>query len=119
MLLYQALTAAINQWRQRVKVHQEKPRLSTILFLKVADDLKKLKINRLPSDTPEELLNRFSEGSDPGTTFHPDLTPLCRRFMELYCADRFGCDDATQMRQAQLKSISDEIHELVKAPSRN
>jgi hypothetical protein len=40
--------------------------------------------------------------------------------MELYCADRFGCDDAAEMRQSQLKAISDEIHDLIKAaPSKN
>ena len=120
MLLFQAMQAAVRQARNRVRKHVEKPKMSTILFLKVTDDLKKLKINRLPSDTPEELLARFSEATQPSATFHPDLTPLCKRFMELYCADRFGCDDASEVRQEQLKSVSQQIHELIRAnPSKN
>ena len=118
MLLFQALRVAVQQARQAKKTKiVEKPKPSTLLYLKVVDDLARVKIHRLPTDTPEDLMSRFSEQQfeGSGVYFHPDLKPLCNQFMELYIADRFGCDDATELRATQLKKIGEEIHSLVRA----
>lgn len=115
MLLVQAIKSAAEQMRlSDLKQLQESPKPSTILFLKVANDLKRLKISRHPTDTPEDLLARFNEASAAGLKVHPELQELCTRFVELYCADRFGCDDATEFRNAQLKEIGEKIHTLVR-----
>ena len=115
ILFLQAILQAIKQARLSAKKKPlEKPKSSTVLFLKVANDLKKVKINRLPSDTPEDLLARFSETLDPAVQIHPELAGLCKRFMELYSADRFGCDDAAELRGGQMKQISEQIHTLVR-----
>ncbi len=117
MLFFQAIRAAVQQARQaKTKRNMEKPKPSTLLYLKVVDDLARLKIHRLPTDTPQDVMARFSadETYDPTITFHPDLEPLCKRFMELYIADRFGCDDATELRAGQLKKMSEQIHTLVR-----
>jgi Transglutaminase-like superfamily/TgpA N-terminal domain len=117
MLLFQAIRAAVMQARAARKVKSlEKPKPSTLLYLKVVDDLARVKIYRLPTDTPQDLLARFSsdEDYDPEVSIHPDLEPLCKHFMELYIADRFGCDDAAEMRASQMKKLSDQIHSLVR-----
>jgi transglutaminase-like putative cysteine protease len=117
MLLFQAIKAAVEQARLARKSRStEKPKPSTLLYLKVVDDLARVKIHRLPTDTPEDLMSRFSadELYVTGIPFHPDLEPLCQRFMELYIADRFGCDDATELRAGQLKKMSEQIHTLVR-----
>ncbi len=118
MLLFQAIRSAIQQARAARKARPaEKPKPSTLLYLKVVDDLARVKIHRLPTDTPQDLLARFSsdEDFDPSVKLHPDLEPLCKHFMELYIADRFGCDDAAEMRSTQMKKLSDQIHMLVRA----
>jgi hypothetical protein len=117
MLLFQAIRAAVQQARQaKKKRSMEKPKPSTLLYLKVVDDLARVKIHRLPTDTSQDLMARFSDDEtyEPGVTFHPELEPLCKRFMELYIADRFGCDDATELRAGQLKKMSEQIHTLVR-----
>ncbi|MFN8553764.1 MAG: transglutaminaseTgpA domain-containing protein [Candidatus Obscuribacterales bacterium] len=117
ILLIQAIRAAINQARAARKAKTlEKPKPSTLLYLKVVDDLARVKIYRLPTDTPQDLLARFTsdEDFDPEVNRHPDLEPLCKHFMELYIADRFGCDDAAEMRANQMKQLSDQIHTLVR-----
>jgi transglutaminase-like putative cysteine protease len=117
MLLFQAIKAAVQQARLARKSRStEKPKPSTLLYLKVVDDLARVKIHRLPTDTPEDLMSRFSDDElfVSGIPFHPDLEPLCHRFMELYIADRFGCDDATELRASQLKKIGEQIHVLVR-----
>jgi transglutaminase-like putative cysteine protease len=117
MLLFQAIRAAVMQARAARKVKSlEKPKPSTLLYLKVVDDLARVKIYRLPTDTPQDLLARFNsdEDFDPEVSIHPDLEPLCKHFMELYIADRFGCDDAAEMRASQMKKLSEQIHSLVR-----
>lgn len=117
MLLFQAVRIAVQQARAMKKTRSlEKPKPSTLLYLKVVDDLARVKIHRLPTDTPEDLMARFNDDDlyDPGVKIHPDLEPLCKHFMELYIADRFGCDDAAEMRAGQMKQLSEQIHTIVR-----
>ncbi|MBS1954474.1 MAG: DUF3488 domain-containing protein [Cyanobacteria bacterium SZAS-4] len=117
MLLFQAVRIAVQQARAAKKSKSlEKPKPSTLLYLKVVDDLARVKIHRLPTDTPEDLMARFNDDEhyDPAVKIHPDLEPLCKHFMELYIADRFGCDDAAEMRAGQMKQLSEQIHTIVR-----
>ncbi|MBI2809550.1 MAG: transglutaminase domain-containing protein [Candidatus Melainabacteria bacterium] len=117
MLLFQAIRTAVQQAKAARKTKSlEKPKPSTLLYLKVVDDLARVKIHRLPTDTPQDLMARFNDDElyVPGVTLHPDLEPLCKHFMELYIADRFGCDDAAEMRASQMKKLSEQIHTIVR-----
>lgn len=117
MLLFQAVRIAVQQARAAKKTKSlEKPKPSTLLYLKVVDDLARVKIHRLPTDTPDDLMARFNDDElyDPSIKIHPDLEPLCKHFMELYIADRFGCDDAAEMRAGQMKQLSEQIHTIVR-----
>ncbi|HEY9676737.1 MAG TPA: transglutaminaseTgpA domain-containing protein [Drouetiella sp.] len=119
IVLFQAIYVAVQQARKarRAKV-LEKPKPSTMLYLKVVDDLARVKIHRLPTDTPADLMARFADHTmyEDGlkVKFHPELEPLCKQFMDLYIADRFGCDDASEMRANQMRNLSDQIHTLVR-----
>ncbi len=82
----------------------------------MVDNLARVKFHRLPTDTPQDVMARFYDDHlyVPGVTLHPELEPLCKHFMELYIADRFGCDDAAEMRASQLKKLSEQIHTIVR-----
>lgn len=89
-------------------------RRSTLLFFQVVRDLRKYKIVRLQTDTPQELVARIQEGfithRDEGKYVHPDLEPLLTNFLEVYTLERFGRGEE---RINELEEMSEKIKKLV------
>lgn len=90
------------------------PKQSTVLYLRVVDDLRKYKVDRLPSDTAGDLSERFITALESGTKCHPELPGTLKEFMQLYADDRFGSDDGSEHRTKQLEVLSEKIHTLAR-----
>ncbi len=85
---------------------------ATLLYLKLVEDLKRMKILRRPSDTPDELTQRFFELLDSGQTFHPELPGLFKEFIDIYSAERFSDQGYSPENYKQLREIGSKIHSL-------
>lgn len=116
LLLAQIIRAIYLSLKNRRQIdHDAKP--STILYLRVVDDLKRFKIKRSPSDTAEDFTVRFLHAVDNGMSVHPELPPLLQHFMDVYADDRFGSPADSLERTKQLDLIRQEIHTLVRKRS--
>ena len=93
-------------------------RRSTIIYLKVINDMKKFKVSRLPSDTADELTGRYLTALEGVPEVPPELPDVLSEFMQAYANDRFGHsvgnDPDTSARTKQLKELSDRIHMLTR-----
>jgi hypothetical protein len=87
---------------------------STALYLKMTEDLKRLKILRKPSDTTDELSRRFSQLVEADERIHPDLEELFKQFIELYAQERFSEQGHNTENYKQLREIGNRIHTLSK-----
>jgi hypothetical protein len=87
---------------------------STLVFLKLSDDLRKLKILRRPSDTAEDLERRFFENFNEDEPCHPELPSLFAEFMELYLVDRFSTAENTVENYRTLRDLGARIHLLAR-----
>ncbi|MDR3613529.1 MAG: transglutaminaseTgpA domain-containing protein [Candidatus Obscuribacterales bacterium] len=87
---------------------------STALYLKMTEDLKRLKVLRRPSDTTDELTRRFSEIVEADERIHPDLEELFKQFIELYSQERFSEQGHNTENYKQLREIGNRIHTLSK-----
>lgn len=89
-------------------------RRSTLLFFQVVRDLRKYKIVRLQTDTPQELVARIQEGfsthREEGKYIHPELEALLSKFLEVYTNERFGRGEE---RVGELEEMSAKIKKLV------
>jgi hypothetical protein len=90
---------------------------STRVFLKLSDDLRRLKILRRPSDTADELSQRFFESFSENEPCHPDLPVLFREFVNLYSEARFGVTDKDPERLRRMRQLSLKIQELARLKS--
>ncbi|HEY9682376.1 MAG TPA: transglutaminase domain-containing protein [Oculatellaceae cyanobacterium] len=88
---------------------------STLVYLKLSDDLRRLKVLRRPSDTAEDLNRRFFDNFSEDQPCHPELPSLFQQFMELYWQDRFGSEEDSVENYKQLREIGTRIHMLAKA----
>jgi transglutaminase-like putative cysteine protease len=87
---------------------------STLVFLKLSDDLRKLKILRRPSDTVEDLERRFFETFSEDEPHHPELPSLFAEFMELYQEDRFSTAENSVENYRVLRDLGARIHLLAR-----
>jgi transglutaminase-like putative cysteine protease len=88
---------------------------STLVYLKLSDDLRRMKILRRPSDTAEDLNKRFFDTFSEHQPCHPELPSLFQEFMEIYWKDRFGSDEDSVENYKQLREIGTRIHMLAKS----
>jgi len=113
LLLAQAIRAAYLQFKAKTYVDKTaKP--STLLYLRMVDDLKRFKISRSPSDTAHDVSQRFLMAVDGGMPVHPELPGLLKQFMQKYTDDRFGAPEESEIRRQELQEIGDKIHGLVR-----
>jgi transglutaminase-like putative cysteine protease len=87
---------------------------STLVFLKLSDDLRKLKILRRPSDTVEDLEKRFFENFTDDEPCHPELPSLFTEFLELYQEDRFSTAENSVENYRVLRDLGARIHLLAR-----
>jgi hypothetical protein len=87
---------------------------STLVFLKLSDDLRKLKILRRPSDTAEDLERRFFEAFTEDEPCHPELPSLFAEFLELYLVDRFSTAENSVENYRVLRDLGARIHMLAR-----
>jgi transglutaminase-like putative cysteine protease len=112
VLLIQCFMQLIKWFKEEfIKSHPKDAKSSTMLYLKVVDDLRELKISRQPSDTADDLSKRFFHALDLGMDVHPELPQAFQRFMEIYCDDRFGNDIS---RGRELEELGGKIHTFVR-----
>lgn len=113
LLLAQAIRAAYLQFKAKTSVDKTaKP--STVLYLRVVDDLKRFKISRSPSDTAHDISERFLTAVEGGMPVHPELPGLLKLFIQRYTDDRFGAPEESELRRQELQEIGDKIHTLVR-----
>jgi hypothetical protein len=112
--IYIVLKAMITRWGEETNnprmVKGVKP--ATLLYLKLVEDLKRMKILRRPSDTPDELTQRFFDILDSGQVFHPELPGLFKEFISIYSAERFSDQGYSAENYKQLREIGSKIHSL-------
>jgi hypothetical protein len=87
---------------------------STALYLKMTEDLKRLKVLRRPSDTTDELTRRFAEVVESDERIHPDLEELFKQFIDIYSQERFSEQGHNTENYKQLREIGNRIHSLSK-----
>ncbi len=113
LLLAQAIRAGYLQFKAKTYVDKTaKP--STVLYLRVVDDLKRFKISRSPSDTAHDISQRFLTAVDGGMPVHPELPGMLKLFLQKYTDDRFGAPEESELRRQELQEIGDKIHTLVR-----
>jgi hypothetical protein len=113
LLLAQAIRAGYLQFKAKTYVDKTaKP--STVLYLRVVDDLKRFKISRSPSDTAHDISLRFLTAVDGGMPVHPELPGALKLFIQKYTDDRFGAPEESELRRQELQEIGDKIHTLVR-----
>jgi uncharacterized membrane protein YgcG len=88
---------------------------STLVFLKLSDDLRRLKILRRPSDTAEELRRRFLDHFSEDEPCHPELPILFDQFITLYSEDRFGAEEDSLQRYRELRDLGTKISILARS----
>jgi Transglutaminase-like superfamily/TgpA N-terminal domain len=112
--IYLVLKAILARWGEETNnprmVKGVKP--ATLLYLKLVEDLKRMKILRRPSDTPDELTQRFFDILDSGQVFHPELPGLFKEFINIYSAERFSSQGYSAENYKQLREIGSKIHSL-------
>ncbi|HEY9778158.1 MAG TPA: DUF3488 and transglutaminase-like domain-containing protein [Planktothrix sp.] len=113
LLVAQAIRAVYLHFKAMTD-YKKTAKTSTVLYLRMVDDLKRFKISRSPSDTSEEFSVRFKSAVDSGMPVHPELPPLIEQFMQAYADDRFGAPAGSEQRIAELQGISDKIHNLAR-----
>jgi hypothetical protein len=113
LVVAQAIRSAYLNFKAKVE-YAKTAKPSTVLFLRVVDDLKRFKISRSPSDTAEDFSVRFLTAVDSGLAVDPDLPGLLKDFMRIYTDDRFGTPEGSDQRRKDLQEISDKIHGLSK-----
>jgi transglutaminase-like putative cysteine protease len=112
LLVAQAIREGYLQFKARTAARFEKQ--STLLYLRVVDDLKRYKIDRLPSETAADISYRFQIAVESGTTVHPELPGALKEFMQIYTDDRFGSEEGSVEREKQLELLSGQIRSLVR-----
>ncbi len=85
---------------------------ATLIYLKMAEDLKRLKVIRRPSDTPDELKQRFFAALDTAQDFPPELPALFKHFIHIYLQERFAEGGHNQENYKQLRELGAKIHSL-------
>jgi hypothetical protein len=107
---------ALTRFRRRARDNRTTQGItpSTALYLKMAEDLKRLKVLRRPSDTSDELTRRFSEVVESDERIHPELEELFRQFIDLYSQERFSEHGHNTENYKQLREIGNRIHTLSK-----
>jgi hypothetical protein len=90
------------------------PKYSTLAFMRVMNDLARLKIKRGKGDTAQEVVDkvvkRLAEIERPA--WQQALPHLLTSFMEIYCLNRFAETESPQDK-AKLQDIEKEIHLLL------
>jgi transglutaminase-like putative cysteine protease len=113
LLLAQAIRAGYLQFKAKTYVDKTaKP--STVLYLRVVDDLKRFKISRSPSDTAHDISQRFLTAVEGGMPVHSELPGALKLFIQKYTDDRFGAPEESELRRQELQEIGDKIHTLVR-----
>jgi len=110
VLVVKALTKMIGRWRAQAKGITPEMKV----YREVLQDLKPLKVVRLPADTPDDLKLRFravvTERAKIGARVNPQLDPALEAFLDVYCEGYFG----SKPRMEELRRLQKEIHRLVK-----
>jgi transglutaminase-like putative cysteine protease len=98
--------------RNKANAAELKP--STVEFLKVLDDLSKLKFKRAAGQTPQEIVDQVSSlvANNPDEAVKAHLPRLLEEFMDSYCSTRFAPEESPAIG-AELEQMGNKIHELV------
>lgn len=98
-----------------LEVLPENARRSTLIYLELLGDLKRYRIVRLPSDSPNDLKERiqsaFESVRSEGQEIPADLEPMLEEFLEVYNKQRFGREEKVE----ELEAMSGKIKELVRS----
>lgn len=82
---------------------------SSQIYLQVIDWLKPYDVQRMPSDTPLNVLAKAELAFAQIETASPELKGLLFEFTSIYCLDRFGDSD----HRAELEALSKKIRALL------
>ncbi|MDX2107817.1 MAG: transglutaminaseTgpA domain-containing protein [Candidatus Melainabacteria bacterium] len=100
----------IKKWRPRnpfATAEVNKP--SSEIYLRVVDWLKPYNVQRVPSDTPTNILAKadvaFAELEKMGSPTSLELKTLLHEFTQVYSLDRFGAGDHAQELEGMSKKI--------------
>ena len=116
------VAVALRLFRQNYRLFEGKlkpakkatAKYSTLAFMRVMNDLGRLKIKRAKGDTAKEVVDkvvrRLAEIQRPA--WQEALPGLLTSFMEIYCLNRFAESESTEDR-AKLQDIEKEIHVLL------
>jgi hypothetical protein len=69
---------------------------------------------RRPSDTAEELRQRFLDHFSEDEPCHPELPMLFDQFIALYSEDRFGAEEDSLQRYRELRDLGTKISILAR-----
>ncbi|HMO21513.1 MAG TPA: hypothetical protein PKC98_11155, partial [Candidatus Melainabacteria bacterium] len=98
-----------------LEVLPENARRSTLIYLELLGDLKRYRIVRLPSDSPNDLKERiqsaFESVRSEGQEVPANLEPLLEEFLEVYNKQRFGREEKVE----ELEAMSGKIRDLVRS----
>jgi transglutaminase-like putative cysteine protease len=111
ILLIQAIMEAREKFKSKWGAFKD-AKHSTILYLKVLEDLKRYKVPRQPCDTAEDLAGRFSLAIESGLEVHPEFLQTLKTFMEMYSDDRFGRAAGGEERTKEMEQLGEKIHAL-------
>jgi transglutaminase-like putative cysteine protease len=92
---------------------------STLVYLKVIDDLSEIKFVKEPADTPREIVQKVSNlidnnGIQDGLS---ELPGILANFMDKYVSNRFVPEESSKSG-AELEEIGNKIHVLVTSRSK-
>lgn len=104
----------IKKWRPRNPfATTEVNKQSSEIYLRVMEWLKPYNVQRMPCDTPLNMLTKaeqaFAELEKLGSPATLELKELLTEFTNIYCLDRFGASD----RAVELEGMSKKIRTLL------
>jgi len=116
MLVYLGYRSIAKYWLKggAKGIVEESRKPSTQAFLGVVDDLRQIKFERDPGETPREIVSRvtrlINEMEQPdGLT---QLPPILAEFMDKYAANRFIETELPELR-AEIDEIGNKIHVIL------